>query len=195
MHNLGFTVEVQAGVADELTVGGVWGPGVVEEFRFAPSSSNIVLHAWISPGRLPTREGIAVADHPAMDNLVGVVTDPQRVDARGGLWAENSVPHAVGIGRLVPWAAWWIIARVENLGGVAIGLSGLFVVRLLEGVDQVLPVARGTWEELKDPRAHVWGVNPGLGRSLEERVGGGYSLPGIPGGRVVGPTLLGARRS
>ncbi len=129
MHHLGATFEVGAGVADEETLGPVWGPGVVEYMRLA-ATSNVVVRAWAMPGRVPRQVGVALNGVVGADPLFNVVSDPERTGARAGIWAESANDVPLAIGRVVPWSAWWIVVRVENIGGAAIGCSVLFTVRV-----------------------------------------------------------------
>ena len=163
---LPFFLQVGAGLADEITVGPVWGPGVVEALS-AEADGTVYVRAWAVPSRLPLREGLAqnLVD-PQGDLLTRMATDSTGQQAREGLVLVAVTPRVVEIGRVVPWAPWYLLVRVENITLAVVNAAGQFVVRVSEREDLWAEMAAGQRAaELRERVGFVRGDSDG-------RVGG-----------------------
>lgn len=142
LMTLGWQTFAQSGEAEEFVVGSVWGPGVVETVEWRTESRQIGVSAWAVPGRLPPRTNVGLA---GVVNAVGLLAQDVRslVPGLGAGLGTLVVAHVlVPVHVLVWWGAWSILVRVENGGAFDFGISGRFVVRVLDG-EQVAPVAFG----------------------------------------------------
>ena len=138
-YSLSFRLGVAAGLADEVTVGGVWGPAVVEQFSYDMTAVGLVLRAYAMASRVPVREGIAPNEVISGDVLFAEATDSFSEQVRTGIDTQGGLSRLVEVGRVVPWGPWWLVVRVENAGGAFAQVIGTFRLTVLEG-EGFLPV-------------------------------------------------------
>jgi len=131
---LSFLLTVGVSVADEITVGPVWGPAVVEGLSLE-ASAFVFVRAWAVASRVPLREGLAVDEAvPQGDLLTSVAADGLLVRARTGIVMSTAGSRWIAMGSVVTWAPWYLVVRVENVGVAATDVSGQFALRVFDAV-------------------------------------------------------------
>lgn len=154
--NLGFAHVVPAGLSDEMTLGSVWAPGVIEELRFSRIAVDLEIRAYILPGRVPTREGLGSEIEIVAPKVISAVADASTLARQAGIYSQTVEDVRIPIGVVVPWECWSLVARVDNPGGVAREVYGHFVVRVL--AQAVLPVP-AFWERERAPHLARFGAH------------------------------------
>lgn len=148
---------VPGSVADEITVGAVPGPAVIEDMTLEVTGPGMVLRGFAWPGRVATRQGIAVDDVVGGEILFTSATDQAQVAVKTGLLSEVVGDRFIAVGRVVPWGPWWLVVRVENFDGVEHVLTARLRIRLLRGGVERMVVPGGWRSGRWDPRRLIWG--------------------------------------
>lgn len=138
---LSFSLNVAAGVADELTVGAVGGPGILEAVTLESSAINMVVRAYALMSRLDSRTGLANAEVIGGEPLLVTAVDEQLEGRRTGVRMLVATSRRIQMGRVVTWAPWYLVVRVENFGAAAALLTGQFAVRVFGDLVRVAPGA------------------------------------------------------
>lgn len=125
---------------NEMVVGSVWGPGVLEWLEYRASGIDLVLRAWAVPGRVSNRVDIVTAEVVNAAPLIEEFSATALPENFKGTLTAVTGPVLIPLGRVVPWSAWSILLQVENTGAAGRDVSGTFVVRVLRE-EQVAPAA------------------------------------------------------
>ncbi|MGH7751801.1 MAG: hypothetical protein ACREN5_03210 [Gemmatimonadales bacterium] len=140
----GFSLDVAASESDEVTLGGLWAPGVVEGLYIQSDVGPIVMRAWAVFGREVFRQAVVTAFSVRGQVLLPLATDQPAAIGQGWLYNATPRPLVVPVQVDVPWAPWWLRLSIDNYGAAVARVVGSWTVRLREPADgMVVPAFYG----------------------------------------------------
>ena len=155
---LPFRFSLAAGVRDEVGLGTLWAPSLLEDLSISVNQQPVRVYLWAAPGRLPL--GQAVGSFGS-DRVGEMLYEPVG-DAVGGNFQFALALMATGtayrvLGRWIPWAPIYLAVSVVNNSLAAGDFQGEVRVRV-------------------DDEARSWGVVPVV-RELAPHLGRGHGDP------------------
>lgn len=152
----GFRLSVGASEANEVCVGAVPGPAVIEAMTVDVSAAFVAVRLLKAMGRVSTRLALGASVVTGYEVLSGSVIDSTQQSIREGMIGESSGDRFYPVGITVPDGMWFLVVRADNLGGAAATVSGQIRVEVLGHAS--------LWAEMGTSRV--------LARHLERGLGG-----------------------